>query len=357
MPALGSGVLGRHLLALSQRLGPGEFHGLRDYIDGDEPRSIHWKASARSEELKVQAARSQGVRRCIVVLDREASVPGTATLADADVFERAIVAAASLVLQRRPGRPHHALRHRRGIDLRGPEVGAPGARRCSSPLQLGAPLGELERDPGEGSASSIVVDSRPPPAPWRRTERLFDPTLTRVGVFTAPGAARALGWRVDAVDARRRSTPAWTELAGRPSAPRRVERLTRSEAHDSDRGHAAPRRRCAPLERDLAATARWRSTRSRSASGSPGCSAAGLLRPTSLVLVIVGHGSVARPASRRGSPDGSRSRVMTCPAVAGLRSYQYRSTLTVARAPGATWDLFSSTSTSSATSSRPRSRP
>src|SRR4029077_11235990 len=34
MPTLGSGVLGRHLLALSQRIGPGEFHSLRDYADG-----------------------------------------------------------------------------------------------------------------------------------------------------------------------------------------------------------------------------------------------------------------------------------------------------------------------------------
>ena len=33
MPSLGSGVLGRHLLALSQRIGPGEFHSLRNYVD------------------------------------------------------------------------------------------------------------------------------------------------------------------------------------------------------------------------------------------------------------------------------------------------------------------------------------
>ena len=61
MPALGHGVLGRHLLALSQRIGPGEFHSLRDYVVGDEPRSIHWRASARSEELKVRQHEAQGV--------------------------------------------------------------------------------------------------------------------------------------------------------------------------------------------------------------------------------------------------------------------------------------------------------
>ena len=95
MPALGHGVLGRHLMAQAQRLGPGEFHALRDYIDGDEPRSIHWKASARSEELKVREHTAEGVRRCIVVLDRNEAAYDLD--ADEDVFERAIVAAGSLV--------------------------------------------------------------------------------------------------------------------------------------------------------------------------------------------------------------------------------------------------------------------
>ncbi|NNE12771.1 MAG: DUF58 domain-containing protein, partial [Ilumatobacter sp.] len=93
MPALGHGVLGRHLLALSQRVGPGEFHSLRDYVEGDEPRTIHWRASARSEELKVRQHEAQGVRRCIVVLDRDGDAyPAPTTDADADVFERAITA-------------------------------------------------------------------------------------------------------------------------------------------------------------------------------------------------------------------------------------------------------------------------
>ena len=33
---------------IAQRIGPGEFHSLREYVTGDEPRSIHWRASARS---------------------------------------------------------------------------------------------------------------------------------------------------------------------------------------------------------------------------------------------------------------------------------------------------------------------
>ena len=80
MPSLGQGVLGRHLLALAQRLGPGEFHSLRDYVDGDEPRTIHWRASARSETLKVRQHSVEGLRRCIVVLDQHVpTATGTAT--------------------------------------------------------------------------------------------------------------------------------------------------------------------------------------------------------------------------------------------------------------------------------------
>ena len=44
----------------SQRIGPGEFHSLRNYVTGDEPRSIHWRASARSEELKVRQHEARG---------------------------------------------------------------------------------------------------------------------------------------------------------------------------------------------------------------------------------------------------------------------------------------------------------
>jgi uncharacterized protein (DUF58 family) len=189
MPSLGSGVLGRHLLALSQRIGPGEFHSLRDYVAGDEPRSIHWRASARSEELKVRQHEAQGVRRCIIVLDRDGDAyPAPVTVADADVFERAIVAAGSLVLSAdRVGLTTRFVTG--GVDLRGPDVAA-HALQVLSPIQLGPSLGELERDPGEGLGLVIVVTSSPAADAWRRTERISDPTLTRVGVFTAPGAAR-----------------------------------------------------------------------------------------------------------------------------------------------------------------------
>ena len=40
---------------------------------------------------------------------------------------------------------------------------------------------------GDRAVAEVV---RVQPDAWRRTERISDPTLTRVGVFTAPGASR-----------------------------------------------------------------------------------------------------------------------------------------------------------------------
>jgi uncharacterized protein (DUF58 family) len=185
MPALGHGVLGRHLLALSQRVGPGEFHSLRDYIAGDEPRSIHWRASARSEELKVRQHEAQGVRRCIVVLDRDGDAyPSPVTDFEADVFERAITIAGSLAVSADRSGLTTRFVTGGGIDLRGPDV-ATNTLRLLAPIDLGPALGDLDRDAGEGLGLVIVVTSSPDTDAWRRTERLVDPTLTRIGVFTA----------------------------------------------------------------------------------------------------------------------------------------------------------------------------
>ncbi len=211
MPSLGHGVLGRHLLALSQRVGPGEFHSLRDYVTGDEPRSIHWRASARSEELKVRQHEAQGVRRCIVVLDRDGDAyPSPVTEADADVFERAVMAAGSLTISAERAGLTTRFVTGGGVDLRGPDVAA-HALRLLAPIDVGPPLAELERDPGEGLGLVIVVTSSPATDAWRRTERLTDPTLTRVGVFTTGTPAGRLAVDASTVASFREQ---WQRLAG-----------------------------------------------------------------------------------------------------------------------------------------------
>lgn len=211
MPSLGSGVLGRHLLALSQRAGPGEFHSLRDYVTGDEQRSIHWRASARSEELKVRQHEAQGVRRCIIVLDRDGDAyPAPVTDAEADVFERAVVAAGSLVLSADRAGLTTRFVTGGGVDLRGPDV-ANHALRMLAPIELGPSLREIERDPGEGLGLVIVVTSSPATDAWRRTERIGDPTLTRVGVFSAGAASGRMSVDASSIESFREG---WHRLAG-----------------------------------------------------------------------------------------------------------------------------------------------
>lgn len=222
MPSLGTGVLGRHLLALSQRLGSGEFHSLRDYVDGDEPRSIHWKASARSEGLKVRQHEAQGVRRCVVVLDTAAAAwPGHVLGADPDAFERAVTAAASLVLsgQRAGLTTRFVTAGPSGpLDLRGPDV-ATTTLQALAPIDIGPELTELGRDPGEGLGLAIVVTSGPSAPAWQLTERLGDPTLTRVAVFTHDPGERGRSRLV--VDARSVAEfrADWYRLAGLPGMP------------------------------------------------------------------------------------------------------------------------------------------
>jgi uncharacterized protein (DUF58 family) len=221
MPSLGNGVLGRHLLALSQRIGPGEFHSLRDYVTGDEPRSIHWRASARSEGLKVRQHEAQGVRRCIIVLDRDGDAyPAPVSLDQADVFERAIVAAGSLVLSAdRAGLTTRFVTG--GIDLRGPDVAAQ-ALHALAPIEMGPPLGELERDPGEGLGLVVVVTSSPAADAWRRTARVADPTLTRVGVFTADSQAGQQGRLTVDASTLASFRAGWHRLAGARSLAREM---------------------------------------------------------------------------------------------------------------------------------------
>ncbi|MDP9453722.1 MAG: DUF58 domain-containing protein [Actinomycetota bacterium] len=69
-----------------------ELYGLRPYVDGDDLRRVHWRASAKRDELVVRQDERPGQGRVSVVLDVR-----TGTYAG-DTFERAVSAAASLVV-------------------------------------------------------------------------------------------------------------------------------------------------------------------------------------------------------------------------------------------------------------------
>ena len=69
-----------------------DFYALRPYVIGDDLRRVHWKSSARSEELLVRQDEMPWQGRATVILDSRRG-----THSD-ESFERAVSAAASVVL-------------------------------------------------------------------------------------------------------------------------------------------------------------------------------------------------------------------------------------------------------------------
>lgn len=217
MPELGDGILGRHLLAQSVRLGPGEFHSLREYVPGDEPRTIHWRASARSDELKVRQHSAEGLRRCTVVLDQQVrDGPG-----HDEAFERAVVAAASLVHSADRAGLETRFATTAGVDLRGPTVSVHTMHHLARVTPDPHPPHAIERDPGEGLGLVFVVTPSPATDAFATIGDMHDPSLTLLGVFTeSPGSGTASRHRMF-VDAT--SEPAfldsWVGLVGRGRRP------------------------------------------------------------------------------------------------------------------------------------------
>ena len=188
MPVLGQGQLGRHLVVQARRLGQGEFHGLRTYVDGDEPRSIDWKASARSENLFVKEHTVEGLKRCTVVFDANPT-----SYLDADGFERGVTAAASLVHSSEQAGLTTRFVTSGGIDLRGPETVTNTLSVLARIEPDSSPLGQLGRDPGEGLGLIILVTGSHGSAGWRAIQTIVDPTLTTFGVTTDVRPRSAIG--------------------------------------------------------------------------------------------------------------------------------------------------------------------
>jgi uncharacterized protein (DUF58 family) len=81
----------------------GEFLAVRPYETGDDPRRVHWRSSARRDELMVRQFEAPRRGATLVVLDTRAGDPATLTVDDRTgtavdlAFERAVEGAASIV--------------------------------------------------------------------------------------------------------------------------------------------------------------------------------------------------------------------------------------------------------------------
>jgi len=155
MPVAGAGILGELLMRNAQRLGLGEFDGLREYVDGDDPRAIHWRASARSEELMVRQFTVEGARRCTVILDRDSVA---AASAGTTAFEAAVEIAATLVVAAEAAGLATRLVISSGSDLTGTSISA-AAITALTLVQPGPPIRSLERDGSEGLGILILVST------------------------------------------------------------------------------------------------------------------------------------------------------------------------------------------------------
>jgi uncharacterized protein (DUF58 family) len=141
----------------SRRVGPGtEFFALREYHPGDDPRSVHWRTSARSDRLLVRERERDSRRGVRVYLDN--ALPPDAGAADATEMERAVSLAASLC----------ADLVRRGLRVRllarsGETAEAEGPRALDAPLSCLARLPILraaEAPPPPGAPADVAVAHR-----------------------------------------------------------------------------------------------------------------------------------------------------------------------------------------------------
>src|SRR5713226_3939654 len=78
----------------ARTLGPGtEFYSMRDYVSGDDPKRINWKASAKHRRLILNEMETERVTDVMLVLDTDVSFY---EIGEAELFERGVRAAASL---------------------------------------------------------------------------------------------------------------------------------------------------------------------------------------------------------------------------------------------------------------------
>jgi uncharacterized protein (DUF58 family) len=147
LPDAGQGVL-RDLEGQATRVvsdSDMSFHALRDYVPGDDRRTIHWKATARHGDLMVR--QFEDTRRSHTAVALATDLAG---YADADELELAISVVASLAVG--------ALRDEREVTV----LAGDGALRVQTPQRLLDDCASLVPAPGSPGPADL--------APWVRRQ-------------------------------------------------------------------------------------------------------------------------------------------------------------------------------------------
>ena len=115
----------------SRRSGDQHFHALRDYVLGDEPRSVHWRSSARAGKLVVRQQVSAASTGTTIVLDVDGTAYETGARFgvnwDDALFERAVEVAASLATSQLSRTEQvHLITTARGARVTSASVGSAG---------------------------------------------------------------------------------------------------------------------------------------------------------------------------------------------------------------------------------------
>jgi uncharacterized protein (DUF58 family) len=119
-------------LLAGRHSGDEHFFALRDYVFGDEPRTVHWRSSARAGKLVVKQQVAPAPNNTMIVLDADASAYGSDDKFAAgwleERFETAVEVAASLAIaQADRVEQVHVMTTRRGASLTSAAAGATDA--------------------------------------------------------------------------------------------------------------------------------------------------------------------------------------------------------------------------------------
>lgn len=182
--------------AASKRSGDQHFHALRDYVLGDEPRSVHWRSSARAGKLVVRQQVSEASTGTTIVLDVDGSAYAAKAIFgssswDQERFETAVEVAASLATSQL-GRAEqvHLVTTGRAARVTSASVGAAGSLLDAlSVVRLLPPVDTAADElptvvSRTRAAHTIVVTSNPDQrtsAALRRLARVARLTVVRVG--------------------------------------------------------------------------------------------------------------------------------------------------------------------------------